>query len=368
MIRKTLPSPVVLIGFAFLALIGSCGDGSEKILPEKQKITESVYTSVTIQPDSLYQVYAAVSGILEDNLVEEGEVVRKGDPLLQVINSAPRLNAENAALNLRLARENYSGNNAVLKSLKDEIDAARLRLKNDSINYFRQKNLREQNIGSEVEYETRKLAYELSSNQLQVLKNQYERTRTELSTKLEQARNNYKTATINTSDFTVKSEINGTVYALYKEPGEIVNSMEPLAAVGSSDKFLVEMLVDEVDIVKLRPGQRALITLDAYGTEVFEAVLSKIYPKKDERTQTFKVEAVFKDPPETLYPGLAGEGNVVVHEKDDVLTIPKTYIMDGNKVRTENGTVEITLGLQNMERAEVLTGLAADTYILKPEE
>ncbi len=368
MIRKITPSPVVLFGYACLALCSSCGGGTEKLLPEKQKITESVYTSVTIQPDSLYQVYAAVSGILEKNLVEEGEVVHKGDPILQVINSTPRLNAENAALTLKLAKENYSGNNTVLKSLKDEIAAARLRLQNDSINYYRQKNLREQNIGSEVEYENRKLAYELTSNQLQVLRNQFERTSTELSTKLEQARNNFKTATINTSDFTVKSEINGTVYALYKEPGEIVNSMEPLAAVGSSGQFLVEMLVDEVDIVKLRMGQRALITLDAYGNEVFEATVSKIYPKKDERTQTFKVEAVFKTPPQTLYPGLAGEGNVVVREKDEALTIPKSYIAEGNKVHTENGMVEVTLGLQNLERAEVLSGLEADTYILKPEE
>jgi len=368
MFRKTTPGRVVSIGFTCMLLMSSCGKNNEKILPEQQKITESVYSSVTIQPDSLYQVYAAVSGILEKNLVNEGDSVRKGSPILQIINSAPKLNAENAALNLRLARENYSGNNAVLKSLKDEIEAARLRSKNDSINYFRQKKLWEQNIGSEVEYENRKLAYELSSNQLQVLKNQFERSKTELATKVEQAINNYKTATINTGDFTVKSEINGTVYALYKEPGEIVNSMEPLAAVGSSGHFLVEMLVDEVDIVKLHKNQQALITLDAYGSEVFEARVNKIYPKKDERTQTFMVEAVFKDPPPTLYPGLAGEGNIVVQEKENALTVPKTYLIEGNKLQTETGMVEVTLGLQNLERAEVLSGIDADTYILKPKE
>ncbi|MBT8320705.1 MAG: efflux transporter periplasmic adaptor subunit, partial [Eudoraea sp.] len=35
--------------------------------PTRTKLTESVYSSVTVQPDSLYQVYAAVGGILEKN-------------------------------------------------------------------------------------------------------------------------------------------------------------------------------------------------------------------------------------------------------------------------------------------------------------
>lgn len=360
----------LLFGLALPALLltTSCGGGNDKILPEQRTITQSVYSSVTVQPDSLYQAFAAVSGLLDKNLVEEGQPVSKGTPLIQIINSNPKLNEENAALNLSMARENYSGDNAVLKSLEDEIAAARLRLKNDSINYFRQKKLWDQKIGSEVEFDNRKLAYELSAKQLELLINQYQRSRTELATRLAQAENNYKSALITTRDFTLRSEINGTVYALYKEPGEIVTSMEPLATVGSTDQFLIVMLVDEVDIVKLKLGQRALITLDAYDNRVFEASVGKIYPKKDERTQTFTVEAVFLDPPKPLYPGLAGEANIVVAEKTEALSIPKTYLVDGNKVRTEEGLTEVVLGLEDLEYVEVVSGLGAGTPILKPEE
>ena len=368
MILKTLGIPVAGLVIILCLVAGSCGDQEDKIVPVRMDITESVYTSVTIQPDSIYQVHASVSGLLERNLVSEGDSVQKGQAILQIINSTPKLNAENAALNLKLARENYSGNNAVLAGLQDEIAAARLKQRNDSINYLRQQKLWQQNIGSEVEFENRKLAYELSSNQLQLLENQYERTKTELATKVAQAENTFQSARINSRDFTVSSEITGTVYALYKEPGEIVTSMEALATIGSSNSFLIEMLVDEVDIVKLKTGQRTLVTLDAYGTEVFEALVSKIYPKKDERTQTFKVEAVFKDPPVTLYPGLAGEGNIIIAEKKGALTIPKTYLTDDNKVITEEGPHAIQTGLESLENVEVLSGLDADTYIYKPEE
>lgn len=349
-------------------LMFSCGESQENIFPKKMLLTESVYASVTVQPDSLYQVYAAVGGILDQNLVEEGDVVVKGTPLVQVVNSTPKLNTENAKLSLALARQNFSGSSAILKGLEDEIQAASLTLSNDSINFFRQKRLWEQQIGSKIEFDTRKLAYELSRNKRNLLQSNYERTKNELQTQVLQAHNSFESAKINSKDFTVCSKINGKVYALLKEPGEIVTTMEPLAAVGSASNFLIEMLVDEVDIVKLAVGQLAFVTLDAYPTEVFTAKVVKIYPRKDERSQTFTVEAVFNDAPKTLYPGLAGEGNIIVAEKENVLTIPKTYVFEGNKVRTVNGILEVSLGLQNLEMVEVLAGIDEQTALLKPEE
>ena len=351
---------------AILVLLMSCNTNGDRIKPSLNTISESVYSSVTVQPDSLYQVYAAVSGILDQNLVEEGDTVVRGTPIAQIINNAPQLNVENAKLNLELAIDNYSGNNAVIRALEEEIRAARLKVQNDSVNYFRQKNLWEQNIGAEVEYDTRKLAYELSSNNLTLLLSNYARTKNELRTKVIQAENNYKTAQITTGDFTVESKINGTVYALYKNHGESISLLEPLAAIGSSNDFIVEMLVDEVDIVKIDIGHRAIINLDAYQNQVFETVVSKIYPRKDERTQTFMVEAVFVEAPAVLYPGLAGEGNIVVGKKENALTIPREYVIDRNKVRTEEGLMEVQIGLENLEFVEVLSGIDADTYILKP--
>ncbi len=350
-----------------ILLINGCSKNGEKIKPQLKNLTESVYSSVTIQPDSLYQGYAIVSGILDKNLVEEGDEVNVNDPLLQIVNNTPLLNSENAKLSLELAQENYKGSAAILSGIKEEIEAAQLKFKNDSINFLRQKNLWNQNIGSKAEYDAKKLNYELSKNNLGLLQNKYNQTKNQLNTSLKQASNNYQAAIINTKDFTVKSKINGKVYALFKEPGEIVNSMEPLASIGSSNVFVVEMLVDEVDIVKLQKNQDVLITLDAYNGELFHAKVSKIFPKKDERNQTFKVEALFINAPKVLYPGLSGEANIIISQKENVLVIPKSYLIDTNKVKTQNGLVTIQIGLENMELVEVISGITEDTYIFKPE-
>jgi multidrug efflux pump subunit AcrA (membrane-fusion protein) len=351
-----------------LILMTACSNHRDKIRPEITSITESVYSSVTIQPDSLYMAFAAVGGILDKNLVEEGDSIRKGGPISQITNNTPQLNKENARLSLELAQQNYLGNNAILNSLQEQIQAASLQYINDSVNFHRQKKLWDQGIGSRAEYDSRQLAFELSRNNLSLKKSAYEQSKQELQTKYRQAQNNYKTSSIAASDFLVESKINGTVYALYKNPGELVNSMEAIAAVGSSTDFLIEMLVDEIDIVKVKVGQKVLLALDAYPSRIFEARVSKIYPKKDERSQTFKVEALFERTPPTLYPGLSGEGNIVIHRKDSALVIPKEYLINDSIVETENGRVTLTLGLQDLDRVEVLAGIDAGTYILKPSE
>ncbi len=365
--EPTFPINMRFVRCVFLLfLMFSCGEGQERIFPEKTALTESVYSSVTVQPDSLYQAFAAVAGILDMNLVEEGDIVQKETPLAQIINNTPKLNTENAKLALQLAQENYDGSSAILKALEDEIQAATLKLQNDSINFFRQKRLWEQQIGSKIEYDNRRLAYDLSLNNLNLLKSRYDRTKNELRTQVQQAKNNYEASKINTGDFTVASKIDGKVYALFKEPGEIVTTLDPLAAIGSATAFIIELLVDEVDIVKVKKDQKVLVTLDAYQDQVFEARVSKIYPQKDKRSQTFRVEALFDKAPVTLYPGLAGEGNIVIAKREDVFVIPRSYLVNGNQVQTEDGLVEVKTGLQSLDKVEILEGLNPDTPIIKP--
>ncbi len=350
----------------FVATFQACLKKQQSIKPIVQDLTQSVYSSVTVQPDSLYHVYSMVSGILDKNLIEEGDSVVKNQPIIQIINSTPKLNTQNAKLALDLAKENYKGKAAFLDVIKDEIQAAKLQFSNDSLNFFRQKNLWDQKIGSKSDYDKKKLQYQLSSNTLKTLKSKYARTENELEIALKQAENNYQSSLINTEDFTITSKINGKVYAVLKNQGEIITTMEPLASIGSSNKFLIEMLVDEVDIIKIKQGQDVILTLDAYENRGFEAKVFKIYHEKNERKQPFLVEAMFNDPPGTLYPGLSGEANIIIETKKDVLTIPKDYLANDNQVKTETGNVTVNTGIENLEFVEILSGITKDTEIYKP--
>ncbi|SOC81137.1 Barrel-sandwich domain of CusB or HlyD membrane-fusion [Salinimicrobium sediminis] len=356
---RTIPAAVMIF---FL----SCNNEQESINPVETTITESVYASVVIQPDSLYQAFAVVNGILDRILVEEGDTVKKGEILLEIVNTNPQLVSKNAFLALQLARENYNGGAAVLSNLKEEIRVARHQFQDDSVNFRRQERLWQQQIGSRSNLESRKLALDRSKAALEVLQNKYVLTQKELETQLKQAENSYSASLVNTTDFTIRSKIDGKVYAIHKNPGEIVNTTQPLVSVGSVDRFLVEMLVDEEDIVKVKQGQLVYLSLDAYPQEVFKAEVFKIYPRKDERNQTFLVEAVFKEAPGVLLPGLSGEANILVAQKEKALVIPRKYLIGQNRVKTKEGLIPVNTGLQSIDSVEILNGITKETEILSP--
>ena len=100
-----------------LIMIVSCSKKQDKILPETKNLVESVYSSVTIQPDSLYEVFAIVSGILDKNLKTEGDLISVNEQLIKIINNAPMLNTQNAKLALELAKNNYSGSATILEGI-----------------------------------------------------------------------------------------------------------------------------------------------------------------------------------------------------------------------------------------------------------
>jgi multidrug efflux pump subunit AcrA (membrane-fusion protein) len=125
------------------------------------------------------------------------------------------------------------------------------------------------------------------------------------------------------------------------------------------------MLIDEVDITKIELNQVILITLDAYEKEVFEAKISKIYPTKNERTQTFKIEGVFTNRPKKLYPGLTGEANIVINTKNNVITVPNEYINENSELKTDKGLIKVVTGIKNLERIEIVSGIDSSTLIYK---
>lgn len=345
----------------------SCGKEEESIKPVVQNLTESVYASVTVQPEELYDVYASASGIISKIYLSEGDTIAKDQLLAEVSSDLSKLNKENAQLNLELARKKYKGDANILDRLKDELEANQDQLTQDSINYARQKRLMEKGVGASAELEAKKLKYDLSKKQRSILQKQYEQTEIELRNNYKQSANAVEKAMTNLSDFSIRSKLDGKVFSLLKEEGELITQQTPIASIGLRNSFIIEMRIDEVDIASILIDQKVIITLDAYKGKTFEAKITKIYPVKDDRTQTFKVEARFINPPESLYAGLSGEANIVISQKENVMTIPLEYLLEGNKVVTEDGEIEVKTGMRNIERVEIESPrIDSNTKIIKP--
>ena len=364
LLSKSLNISAAVLVFIFT--LSGCEQKQDSIKPQILPITESVYASVNIEPDQLYEAHAVVSGIISKVYVKEGDQVNENQAIAQISNTSSKLNADNARLALKLAKDNLSGPGSVLKTLKDRIQTARITHQQDSTDFMRQKRLWEQNIGTAMQYEQRKLAYEVSKQTLQSLYKEYSRTETELNAMVNQAQNNYENALTGSSDFTITSRMKGRVYSLFKEPGELISPQEPLATIGKGEAFIIKMQVDEVDITKVRSGQNVILKLDAFEDLTFEATVTRILPQKNTRTQTFMIEADFVKAPDNLYSGLSGEANIIVSQKSNALVIPRRFLQEDNVVKTDDGQLPVEVGVMSMEYAEIISGIDSTTVIYLP--
>lgn len=363
--KKTILKPYIFILLSLL-VITACTEKQEEIRPQISDLTESIYASVSIQPEDDYLVYTSTSGILEKVFIDEGDEIKKGQILAKVTTTNPVINRDNARLSVELAREKYYGTSNTLSSINNEIEQLEEQVRLDSLNYFRQKNLWNQSIGSRSELENKQLKFELTKKKIAGLKKKFKQTEVELENNYKKSQNALKKAQSDFNDYLIKAKMDGMVYSLLKNEGELISPQEPLAKIGKSDRFLIDMRIDEVDISKVIIGQQILITLDAYQGEVFEGKITKIFPQKDERTQTFKVEGQFDQAPKVLYAGLSGEANIIYAQKENVISIPMEYLIDNQKVKTVDGETIVKPGIKTMDRVEILSGIDTSTHILKP--
>ncbi len=345
----------------------SCKKEKESIQVTSNDITESVYASGKIKAIDQYYVYSTVNGVLQNILVNAGDNIAKDQTFIEIDNLTSELNTENARIALDLSAENNRKGSDKLEEIELNVNLALEKLQLDSSLYFRQKQLWSQNIGTQLDFEQKQLAYNNSQVNYQTAKKRLSQLKTQLQNELKRANVNYDINKKLFSDYFIKSNINGKVYEILKERGELVTPQTPLAVIGKADTFLLELAVDENDIIKINVGQKALITMDSYKGLVLDAVVDKIYPIMNERTRTFIIEAHFIDPPKKLFPNLSVEANIVIQTKKNIITIPNNYIIDGKYVLVDKDEKrEIKLGLKDYQKTEVLEGLKENETIYKP--
>ncbi|CAB1368211.1 efflux RND transporter periplasmic adaptor subunit [Denitratisoma oestradiolicum] len=173
----------------------------------------------------------------------------------------------------------------------------------------------------------------------------------------------------------IVAEING-------ELGEYLTPSPPgiptLPAVDLIDDscLYVTAPIDEVDAASLQNAMPGRITLDAYRGKHFPGHLRRIAPyvlALEKQARTVEVEVEFDQPPRSedggkLLVGYSADIEVVVEARENVLRIPTSALMPGNRVLVlKNGRLEerkLEIGLSNWEYTEVKTGLAQDEQVV----
>lgn len=351
-----------------LNLLSCSKNETEAIKPTVGAVTESVYASGVIKADGQYTVYATVNGTLLKVNVTAGQSITKGQLLFELESDKAELNTENARLAYQLSLESSRYIQDKIAEMEMKVQASKDKLTLDESIYNRNKNIRNQGGISEVDFERVELAYKSSKINYESAKKQLAQLKVQL--KNDQSRNsvNLKINQKFQNDFSIKSAFSGQLFDVLVKEGTVVTSQTPLAIIGQKNSFLLELEVDENDMVRVRTGQKVLVTMDSYKGQVFDAVIDKIYPIMEERSRTFKIEAHFIKPPQKLYPNLTAEANIIIQIKDNAITIPKTYLVEGKYVLVNvDEKREVKTGLSDYQKVEIVSGLNAEETIYKPK-
>ncbi|MBP7055302.1 MAG: efflux RND transporter periplasmic adaptor subunit [Candidatus Omnitrophica bacterium] len=167
------------------------------------------------------------------------------------------------------------------------------------------------------------------------------------------------------------SPIDGEVIVSTTESGQTVTSSDVVVVL--SDKLIVQAQVDETDVGKVRIGQKAQMSLDAYPNIKVEGVVDHIYYESQivNNVTIYQVDIIPATVPEVFRSGMSATVNIVEEAKTNVLTIPLDAVKrgkDGEYVLISGSGKKplerkVGLGISDDNNVEVLSGLTENDRV-----
>lgn len=321
---------------ALFLLITACGNGSqdengknenERSTPvyvqELQPTYFRHYINIQgdVESDKTIMITPKVSATVEEILVRTGDDVKKGAVLARLDGEITRAQIQEVETQLELAKTLYE----------------------------RQRNLREQNIGSEVEFLQAKAQFESAKNQLTTLNEQFE-------------------------NYTIKAAISGTIDQVDLKVGETVGPTAPVFQLTNSDALKVTAQVSEAYISRISAADSVEITfpsLDETISKKVDVVSKAINPSN----RTFGVEIYIPNESDHIRPNMMARVKINDITLQDQIVVPVNTVRKANQIsfvfvaeETEDGWVarnrEVTSGY-NYENDLVITkGLEAGDRLI----
>ncbi len=372
--KSAMKNKLLLLSvFAFLFF--SCSRTGSTVNPLRKDVVETVYASGKIISENEYTLFALSNGTVKEKRVKEGDAVAKDEILYVISNDAPAARLEAAQSTYENAQKNVSAESRILNDVKLTMQSAQAKFSNDSLNYFRLKNLLEHDAASKSTVDNAFTGYTISLNQKKSAEEKYYAALNELNVALHNAKSQVAGAQSDLNNYFIRSEQSGTIFQMLKEVGEAVHAGEPVSLLGETASRIIKLSVDQQDIDKLKTGQEVLLKTDVTGNKIFHAEVSRIYPMMNEIDQTFRVDAVFKD---SVDSGLGGfihssvEANIIIQEKSHALIIPRAAMVADDSVQVKRDgkvkTVFVQTGIQTLDDVEILNGLDESAEVIIPNK
>jgi HlyD family secretion protein len=304
----------------------------------RRDLVAAVTASGKIEPKTKVDISADITGRIIRLAVREGDLVTKGQFLIQ-IDPAQYQAAVSRAQGM------VSSTEATLAQARANLDQAER-----AWNRARQLTQLGPNLIAPEAAEQARTSYDVAQANWQATRAQ-----------LEQSRASLQEAKDNLAKTRLTSPISGRVVRLAVEEGEVAvpgtfsRETGLLMTIADLSVILAKVQVDETDVVRLSPNDSVQVTIDAYPDTSFLGRVTEIsHSAKLTETQTasgsndravdFDVEVTLDNPPRDIRPDLSCTSRMVTDTRSEVLSIPiiALTVRDHERVPSENPNVDTT--------------------------
>ncbi|MBN2030806.1 efflux RND transporter periplasmic adaptor subunit [bacterium] len=368
---------VIVILLLFVSLKSCSQQGGRSSLNtavvERSDVARTVIATGKIEPLYKAEIKSKIGGLVKQFFVEEGDFVKAGQKLVEVIPGTTPIEMVQARSEVKIA------------AYEKEVSEKR---------YRRAEELMKENLISPDEFDeasvyyfSAKARFYAAMAQMKVLEQGLNVTA--LADEIELTQEDRVQIAKETEEalasMTIIAPIEGIVLSRDTDQGSAVIPMTS-AFGGTVIMTLADVSekhfrgdVDEADIGKVSLGLPTRIFVETFPDQPFLAQLTMISPlgREEEDIVNFEIRAIIEDNSDKLKVGMSADAEIILQEQTDVLVVPegaihyegdRTYVEVQDELLEEGRRqVDILKGISDGIRTEVLTGLEEGDVVILPQ-
>ena len=365
---------------------GSAVDPSRIVPVEVRDLIDGVNASGRVEPLTRVAVMSRAGGIIKDLLLEEGDVVKRGQVLAE-------LDRDQAEAELAQQKADQASAQARVAASEARLAEARVGLEDPELEFRERESERLNQLyksGDVTLVQRDNAARALADIKFRLAQVRASLPVLEASIAEAEADLASTNAAVDRGETalresTIRSPIDGVVLLREKEIGDGVSSIltaggnaTQLMSLGDLSEMYIEARVDEVDLGRIEVGMAVLVTVDAHRGETLTGEVLRIAPSGSVDPNgivTFIVRVSVLDPDGLLKPDMTADVKLVIDRREGALTLPHralrreedtTWTVERVGALDSIEVVTVELGLSDGLMTEIVSGLVEGDDVLLP--
>ena len=400
MAKKQTNRILIILGIVIVVLIiiavvfkGKSSSAEEVKVTEVQPrtIIEKVSASGKIYPEVEVAIIPEISGEIIELYVEEGDSVRKGEPLVRINPNVYQDALERAQAAVLSAQANLGNARARAAQAEAQLERAKQE-------FNRSKRLYNEKVISQAEFEAAEASFNIAKAEADAAKESVNAA----GYNVRSAEATLKEMRNNLGKTTVYSPMTGIVSLLNVEEGKVVVGVAQMAVtemmrIANFDEMEARVEVSENDILKIKIGDTAEVEVEAYNDRIFKGIVTQISSSSNTRTGALTTEQatnftvkirLLKESYTDLFipskskfpflPGMSATVEIITNRASNVLTVPIEAVTTREAEKDEDEEKPTKTAKKTQEeikeyvfvydngiarQTEVKTGIQDDQYI-----